>query len=603
MKKIFNLIKNTARAFGLSLKFSRWLTIILALSVIFVNVLPIYQSKIMGDLVNAVVEKVGSNTNYAILIKLVTIYALIWFVTNAISNLNLYLDKVWFRVTELHFSLMIAKKRTEIDIGHYEDTKFLNLMTKALMNDHWPIVNLLDAQFQTIGNIFTFVVTSVVASSLSWKIYAIIVISAIPTFIINIKYSTHMWSIWHDKGAKRRKYANLVKHTEDKSSVIQSKILQTSGKIINDIKEILLGFKKDQTRIDRENVFWSTISGLTLAIGVGIGFYMIILKVVNGEESIGSMVFLVGILGQLVGSVSSIVTMISKQFDHNLYVDDIFKFLDTKPFLALKENPIELNIKESPLVEFKDVWFKYQGNEKWILKNINLKINPGEKIAIVGMNGAGKTTFVKLLARIYDPERGQILVNGIDLRDIKPEDWSSSLGVLLQDYVSYDFKIGESIAMGRTSEEMNTEKVVDAAKRTSADIFIEEFNDKYDQQLGRDFDGVELSKGQQQKIALARMIYRDALITVLDEPTASIDALSETHIFDQMNKASKDRTLIVITHRFNTTKELDRIIVLENGEIVEDGSHEELIREGAIYKSMFDSQAKSFYKKEEQEEN
>lgn len=600
MKKIINLIKNTSRATGLSLKFSKGTTIALIVGTIFIYILPVYQSKVMGDLVNAVIEKVGSGVASMVLVKLVILYALVWFLTTTISSINNYVQKIWYHVNELQFNLLIAKKRAEIDIGHYENPKFLNLMTRALTHDFWPVIHLTEIQFTVFGGIATFLLTSVIATSLSWKVYLIIVISAIPTFIVNLKYSTTMWSIWGESSERKRKYQHLLKHLEDKQGIIQSKILQASGKLLFEIKEILNGFKKDQMSADKRNVVWSVLSGIFLSLGVGIGFYMIIIKVTTGQESVGSMVFLVGILGQLVGSVSTIISNISKQIERNLYVNDIFEVLDTKPFLKLREDPISLDLKEPPLIEFKNVWFKYQGSEKWILKNINLTIKPGEKIAMVGNNGAGKSTFVKLLARIYDPEKGQILINGIDLRDIDPNDWSYCLGILLQDYISYDFKIGESIAMGRSDEGIDSEKIIRSAKHTSADSFIEDYELKYDQQLGRDFDGIELSKGQQQKIALSRMIYRDALVTILDEPTAAIDALSETHIFEQMTKASTNKTLFVITHRFNTTKDLGRIVVIENGGIVEDGSHDELIEKEGRYKKMFDSQARSFYKEKKQ---
>ncbi len=213
----------------------------------------------------------------------------------------------------------------------------------------------------------------------------------------------------------------------------------------------------------------------------------------------------------------------------------------------------------------------------------------------MGKNGAGKSTLIKLLARIYDPTEGQILINGIDLKDMDTEEWGSYLAILLQDYLSYDFSVQDSISMGRSNEIIDDEKVKEAALLSDANEFIVEFKKGFKQQLGREYEeGVELSKGQNQKLALARIIYRNGLVTVLDEPTASIDAMAESYIFEQMTKASSGKTLIVITHRFNTTQNLDKIVVLKDGRVAEMGNHRELLDKKGEYAEMFEVQAKAF---------
>lgn len=276
-------------------------------------------------------------------------------------------------------------------------------------------------------------------------------------------------------------------------------------------------------------------------------------------------------------------------------MSDIFGVLDTKPFVKRRKNPIPLKLEKAPRIEFKDVWFKYEGREDWILRNINLIIYPGEKIALVGENGAGKSTLIKLLSRVYDPTQGEILVNGVNLTKVDPDEWNSHLAVLLQDYVSYDFTLNESIAMGRPEKSVDEERVKNSTTLTGANEFITGWDNGFNQQLGKEFDGgIEPSKGQQQKIALSRVIYREGLVVVLDEPTAAIDALAEMYIFEQMEKAAEGKTLIVITHRFNTTQGVDTIVVLEKGEVVEKGNHKQLLAENGFYAKMFEAQAKAF---------
>jgi len=304
---------------------------------------------------------------------------------------------------------------------------------------------------------------------------------------------------------------------------------------------------------------------------------------------------MISALGSLIGSMNSLLGQFATQLERNLFATDIFKILDTKPFVVRDPNPIKLHLSEPPLIEFRNVTFKYPSRDTVILDNVTLTIKPGEKIALVGMNGAGKSTLVKLLARIYDPDTGAIFINGVDLRKLDTDEWTSYLSVLLQDYLAYDLSVSESIAISRSVEPVDMERVIEASTYSGANEFIEDWEHKYEQQLGKEYyGGVEPSKGQHQKIALARTIYRKGFVMVLDEPTAAIDALSEMRIFEQMEKASNKNTLIVITHRFNTTQFLDQIIVLDRGKVTEEGTHAELMKLGGLYKAMFDSQAKVF---------
>lgn len=594
-----NLMKNIWRSLKLSFVFAKWGTLLLIVLTIATYLLPILQSKIMGDVVNSVVDSLSGGK---IAVWLVIVYAGVWSVTKILSAAHLYVYKIWYAKTEQKLEIMILKKRTEIDLGHYESPEFQNLLTRAFRKGIWPVLELTEIQIRVIGSIATFILTSVIATRLSLWVYLVVVVTSIPSFIVSLKYGSKIWTIWAENSPRQKKYQHVRSHINGKNGIIQSKILQASEKLLGIADEILGSFRKDQLKVDRNNLFWSSFASVIRAAGVGIGFYIIVGKVTGGSESVGSMVFLVSVLGQLVGSINSILQDFSRQFERNLYVDEIFQVLDTKPFIKRTESPISLSLEQPPMIEFKNVSFRYNGGTKDILKKVSFTIKPGEKIALVGKNGAGKSTLVKLLARIYDPTEGDIFVNGVNLKDVDPNEWSSYLGILLQDYLSYDFTVEDSISMGRADKEIDKEKVVKAADVSDAKEFISEFKDGFEQQLGRDFEnGTELSKGQQQKMALARIIYRDGLVTILDEPTASIDALAEEYIFNQMISASTGKTLLVITHRFNTTQNLNKIIVLNEGRLVESGSHEELLAQNGEYAEMYESQAKAFREKRQEE--
>lgn len=596
MKKLIQLIENTSRALKLSFKFAGWITVLLIFCTVLVSLLPVWQAKIMGDLVNQVVGNLskagGVNTT---LIGIVFLYASLWALTKVIGSIRLYTDKVWTTYAEQGLEVMVMKKRTEIDLGHYENPEFQNLLHRAFNRSIWPVFELIETQISSFGNIATFALTSLIATQLSPVIYLIVIASSIPMFIVNLKYGNKAWTVWSENSPRQRKYQHIRQHIQGRIGVTQTKLLQASEKLIGMAEEILSAFRKDQLKVDRSNLIWSSGASLVAAAGIGVGFYLIIIRVSAGQESVGSMVFLVNVLGQLVGSINSILSDIAKQFERNLYVSDIFKVLDTKPYVKRQKNPIALKLEKAPTIEFKNVWFKYEGREDWILRDVNLVIHSGEKIALVGENGAGKSTLVKLLSRVYDPTQGEILVNGVNLAKVDLDEWNSHLAVLLQDYISYDFSLNESIAMGRPEMLMDKTRVEQATRLTGANEFIGTWDNGFDQQLGKEFDGgIEPSKGQQQKIALSRVIYREGLVVILDEPTAAIDALAETYIFEQMEKAAKGKTLIVITHRFNTTQGVDTIVVLDKGTIVEKGNHKELLAENGFYAEMFEAQAKAF---------
>ena len=251
--------------------------------------------------------------------------------------------------------------------------------------------------------------------------------------------------------------------------------------------------------------------------------------------------------------------------------------------------------KDNLEIVFDNVSFSYPGAGKPTLKNISLKITAGEKIALVGSNGAGKTTLIKLLCRFYDPTEGKITVNGRDLKEIKLESYYSMIGVLFQEYSNYRLLVKEAIGVGRASARMNLDKIIKAAEQSDADLFISKWADKYEQQLGKEYTcGVEPSIAQWQKLALARAFYRDPNIYILDEPTSSIDGEAEAKIFEKLGQLPADRTVILISHRFSTVRKANRIVVMEDGAITENGTHEELLANDRTYARLFKLQAKGY---------
>jgi ATP-binding cassette subfamily B protein len=278
-------------------------------------------------------------------------------------------------------------------------------------------------------------------------------------------------------------------------------------------------------------------------------------------------------------------------YENNLYVNHYFDVLSLPKIVKEPKNPVKLSSNILPKIEFKNVSFSYPGTDNPVLKNLTFSIESNENVAIVGPNGAGKTTIVKLLCRFYDVTGGEILVNGVNIKNIKLSNWYKFLGTLFQEFMHYNFTVKENIILGRP-DFYDRKLMVDAAEKSGASEFIKKLPKKYNQILGRQFEGgAELSQGQWQKLAIARAFYESAPILILDEPTSAIDAEAEYDIFNNLLKFYKDKTLFLISHRFSTVRNADKIIVLKEGEIVEIGSHQELLSNNKLYARMFKKQA------------
>jgi ATP-binding cassette subfamily B protein len=295
------------------------------------------------------------------------------------------------------------------------------------------------------------------------------------------------------------------------------------------------------------------------------------------------------------GMFRGILGGINTLYENGLFMSNLFAFLALEPQMVMANQPLPAPRKWRQGVEFRHVSFKYSGQEQWALRDVNLTIRPGEKIALVGLNGAGKTTLIKLLTRLYDPTEGQILLDGIDLREYDLTSLRKQIGVIFQDFMRYHLTAGENIGFGQVEALEDRPRIVGAAQKSGADPLIARMPDGYDTTLGRWFSrGRDLSGGEWQKIALGRAFMRDCELLVLDEPTAALDAENELRVFQQFRTLIADKTAVLISHRFSTVRMADRIFVIENGTISEQGTHAELLAGGGTYARLFTLQAESY---------
>jgi ATP-binding cassette subfamily B protein len=324
-------------------------------------------------------------------------------------------------------------------------------------------------------------------------------------------------------------------------------------------------------------------------------YVFVIWRTVNGALTIGTLTFLAGAIQQASSNIEQIFSTLAAIGDQALFLTDLLAFFEMQPTIRSKPDALPAPRPIVRGVEFQNVSFRYPGNSRLVLDRVNFQLHPAERLALIGENGEGKTTIVKLLTRLYDPTEGQILLDGVDLREYDLEDLHREMGVIFQDFMRYEMTARENVAVGRIEEIDNLDLLQTASRKSLADGVIDRLPRGYEQMLGRRFDeGVDLSGGEWQKIALARAYLRDAQLLILDEPTAALDARSEFEVFHRFSELTAGKMAIFISHRFSTVRAADRILVLANGRIAEEGTHDQLASLGGRYAEMFEMQASSY---------
>ncbi|MCX6719487.1 MAG: ABC transporter ATP-binding protein, partial [Candidatus Taylorbacteria bacterium] len=341
---------------------------------------------------------------------------------------------------------------------------------------------------------------------------------------------------------------------------------------------------------------YSMITILLGTLVMSVVLVTITLRVINGATPLSVFVFIWSSTQSLHATLGGTLRSIAQQNEFALYAADMYAVRDATPE-AVRRNDSIVCADRIPEIVFEHVAFQYPFDKKGreILQDISFKIRPGERLALVGCNAAGKTTIVRLICGIYEPTKGRILVDGVDLKEIDINSWRKQLSVLFQNYAQYNIIVREVIALGDTKCEPTDEHIAEAANQSGVDKFVADLPDGYKTQIGKDFkDGIEPSGGQNQRIALARVAYRQGKVVILDEPTASLDAFAEAEIFEELEHHSGRSTLILITHRFSTIKIADHIVVLDHGKIIEEGSHTSLMRNNGLYADMYLKQARGY---------
>jgi len=493
-----------------------------------------------------------------------------------------------------HVSVQVMAHASRLDLSTYEDPAFHDTLERARVQatDRVGMVHAFGSLLQQGVAVVT--LSASIAYFSPWLL-ALLVVAVVPAFVGESHFAFLGYSLnIHQTPARRRlDYLRLL--GASKEAAKELKLFGLAPFITGEYAQLSDQLYGQNVRLARHRL----LSGLLLSListGSYYGAYAyVVFRTVNGDLSWGDLQFLGGALAGANGGIQAFFATFSNIADQSLFLTDLVEFFKVQPTIRSKPNAVPAPRPMCDGIVFEKVSFAYPGNGRVVLDRLNLRIEVGERIALVGANGQGKTTIVKLLARQYDPTAGRILLDGVDLRDYRVEDLHREIGIIFQDFMRYDMTARQNISVGRIEIEARDDEIELAARKSLANAVISRLPLAYDQLLGRRFDGgVDLSGGEWQKIALARAYLRDAQLLVLDEPTAALDARSEYEVYERFAELTAGKTALLISHRFSTVRMADRIVVLADGRIAEHGCHADLLRRGGEYAAMFELQAASY---------
>ncbi|MGB7494828.1 MAG: ABC transporter ATP-binding protein [Candidatus Acidiferrum sp.] len=493
-----------------------------------------------------------------------------------------------------YISTQIMEHAASLDLADYEDYNFYDKLDRARVQGTDRL-----GMIQSSGRLVQEVIMtlSLAASILFFSpwILLLLVVCVVPAFLGETHFAFLGYSLNFNQTTARRQMEYLRVLGGSKESAKELKLYGLAPYLVGRYSSMSDELHRQTVRLQKRKLFVGMLLTLLGTVGYYGAYAYVVYKTVLGQLTIGSLTFLAGAIAGASTNIQAVFTTFSSIADQALFLTDLLEFFSVKPKIVSKPGARLVPRPITQGFEFRNVSFSYASNPRPVLHNINFTIRPTERIALVGENGQGKTTIVKLITRLYDVTEGQILLDGVDIREYDIEDLWREIGVIFQDFMRYEMTAAENIGIGRIEEMNNSFRIRAAALKSLADDVIHQLPRRYDQVLGTRFEGgIELSGGQWQKIALGRAYLRDAQLLILDEPTASLDARSEHEVFQRFAELTTNKMALLISHRFSTVRMADRILVLEGGKIAEEGSHTELLKSAGRYAEMFELQAANY---------
>ena len=552
----------------------------------------LWVSKLIIDLVVRAIR--GRSIDRSLIWKLLIIELLLAVGADVLGRCISLVDSLLGDRFTNHVSLRLMRHATSLDLVSFEDPVFYDKMERARRQTTARLGML--ASLASMAQQFLTLLTMLSAVILLYPwLLLLLLIATIPVFLGETRFAMLNYSMLYRYTPERRELDYLRYLGASSESAKEIKIFGLGNYLADRSRALFERFYLDNKKLAVQRTVQGSLLNLAPTGAYYLAYALILRRALSGALSVGDLTLATGAFSRARSLMESLVSGLAGISEQSLFIKDLFDFFDSKPAIVSKPDalPIPRPIKIG--FEFENVSFSYPGSEKKVLSHVSFRFRAGEKIALVGENGAGKTTLVKLLARLYEPTEGRILLDGVDLRDYSVEGLRHEIGVIFQDYMRYDMLAAENIGLGRVERLSEESRIQSSAQKSLAAPVISGLPKTYQQMLGRRFEGgVDLSIGQWQKIALARAYMRDAQILILDEPTASLDARAEFEVYQRFVELTAGKMAILISHRFSTVRMADRILVLEQGFIAEQGSHNELLALGGKYSELFELQAAGY---------
>jgi ATP-binding cassette subfamily B protein len=534
------------------------------------------------------------NVDKTLIFKLLVLEFVLAVVSDALSRSISLVDSLLGDQFTNYVSVRLMHHADSLDLLSFEDPVFYDKLERARRQTtaRLGMLATLAGMAQQAVTLLTMISAVVLYSP--WLL-VLLLGSIIPVFLGETRFALLNYSILYRYTPERRELDYLRYLGASIQSAKEVKIFGLGGYLIERAQQLFDRFYRENERLALQRASHGVLLGL-VPTGAYYGAYaFVVLRALAGAFTVGDLTLIVGAFSRARNLMETLVSGLAGVAEQALFLKDLFDFFETRPQIASHPNaiPAPRPIREG--FQFQNVCFAYPDSMGDVLHNLNFRFERGERIALVGENGAGKTTLVKLLARLYDPTAGRILLDGVDLRDYRVEELRHEIGVIFQDYMRYDMLASENIGVGRVENMADEPQIVRSAEKSLAAAVVDRLPKRYGQMLGRRFEGgTDLSTGQWQKIALARAYMRDAQILILDEPTASLDARAELEVYQRFIELITGKMAILISHRFSTVRMADRIFVLADGQIAEQGSHHQLVALGGRYAELFEMQAAGY---------
>ena len=586
-----------------------WILFAMMFFAIFQGIMPVVGSKISEAVLNELQSRYGLfNGDFAAFFGTTVFFLLVFMFSYNI--LNSIVNTVKNAVTRIAGELVvrtvkleIMNKAKELDLCAFDLPAFYEKLENANREAGMRPIQILSSTFQVVSTVITFISFVVILAAELWWAALVMVAVSVPSAIINFYYRRKHFQYMRRRSKDRRQmnyYSDLMVNKDmakeirmfDLSDTFIGRYRETFNRYYAGIRSLIL----------RENV-WHVIITIVSSV-VNCGFYAwFAYRVISGGYQIGTYSLYTGALGQIAGQVGALIGISATIYEGTLFIDNLTSFMSEKstvvpviPEERQAEGPLKVAHGQAHTIEFRHVSFIYPGTERKVLDDVSLTIRPGETLVLVGLNGAGKTTLLKLLTRLYDPTEGVILLDGEDIRAYDVKDLYSMYGIIFQDFGKYAVSVSENIRMGDIHKEACDEDIRRAAREADATDYISHLPAGFDTPLMRIFEeeGIELSIGQWQKLAIARAFYSDSDVLILDEPTASLDPMAEQEIFNQFDRLRADKTTIFVSHRLSSATVASKIAVLEYGRLIEEGDHRTLMAKRGRYYELFSTQAKRY---------